>query len=313
MLAALTALCLLAAPADPPPLSGPRAEPAAAQPASRPRPTIVHRDFAGGVTPTPLSPEAAALEALALPPADRAAADAVLVRRARIIEDLVASRLEQFTKLATASATQNGADIATQLGTMIGHAAAITAPGPLREQIDRVLPENGPARAEFARILDEYWSAVYQSRAEAAPKDNPPGRAGVIAQVRLEALGREVEAAFNRMLASGTLTKVYLTKDLGLSPEQDARVAQLAEEYARLGETPSKAQETAFFLRLLSLLTPEQQTKLIAKVRGVNNGAASPPPPQPRGKQQPAATPMDGNPPQLQPPATTPGPVPNKP
>lgn len=252
--------------AEPAPLAGPSARPAggAAAAGQRAAATIVRYEFAGGVAPTPVQPEAAALDVLGLSAEERAGADAVLLRRARIIEDLVSTRLEQFVRLGTASAAGDTGDVLTQIGAMVGKAVSLNADGPLREQIDRALPEH--ARAEFARVLNEYWKAVLGQTGPARPK-------GGAIEVRLGALGREVEAAFQRLLGSGALIKTYLTRELTLTPEQDARVAELAAEFARTTNgSPTKGQETAFFFRLMSYLTPEQQAKVVATLRSGDLG-----------------------------------------
>lgn len=276
------------------PLAGPRAEPPGGPPgpSAAPDPSIVRRDLAGGVEPTPLSPEQAALEALRLSPEQRAAAEAVLLKRARILDDLVSKRLDELVKLGNAASAGDGADALAQLATMVGHATALTADGTLREQIERALPAE--ARAAFARVLAEYWRAVRT--------DTSPSRAkGGVVEVRLQSLGREVAAAFQRLLGSGALIKSYLTPELNLTPEQDARVGLLAEEFARTtAGAPSKAQETAFFLRLLAELTPEQQAKLIARVRAGGPGAQRPAPPAP-AQPAPRPTPEPAAPPQSPP------------
>ena len=123
-------------------------------------------------------------------------------------------------------------------------------------------------RAEFGRILEEYWDAVVDEHRRSEPADKFSWF-GSMAQERLAVVGKQVEMAFQREEKSGAIAYAYLMKDLGLSKTQERRVRELIMEFTEKGgDSLPKAEKDRFFAGILAMLTPEQAEKLIKKIQG---------------------------------------------
>jgi hypothetical protein len=88
----------------------------------------------------------------------------------------------------------------------------------------------------------------------------------IVLQERMECFGREVERAFKRQQAAGSILFKYLTKGVDLSKEQADRVREVCERFAmetRLVDATAEQQQK-FFFELGALL----DTKVVRRLQG---------------------------------------------
>jgi hypothetical protein len=230
--------------------------------------TLVETTFDGNVVRLPTSPEAAACAKLALSDEHRAACDAIFVRRARVLDEFVSNHLDILVKLNTASGSGDKRDALAQLLQAVSALRGLNSDGSLQGQIRRALPQE--QRPSFDAMVNGYWDAIYQERFQTASRagEAAPARLAILVEERLKNTGKEIENAFKRQLASGGILQSYLTRDLGLSPEQELKVRELTERFTtEAGESPTEAQKASYGLRLLSMLNSEQRQKLIKRFR----------------------------------------------
>lgn len=246
------------------------------------RATLVSYEFTGKVRRPETTPEEAAAALIDLDPAPRAILDAVLYRRAKMLDEFVADNLDLIVKLVTAGATGDKADQALLAGEALVKLAPLSALGTLRAQVDGVLPTE--QRPEFERLLKEYFDAVVAERQRPASPSGPrsadagapepkkertKARWEIILQERVECFGREIERAFKRQEAAGSILFRYLTTGVDLSKEQAEKVRDVCEAFARdtkMNATPE--QQRKFFFDLAALLDTRQQTKMIRRLQG---------------------------------------------
>jgi hypothetical protein len=237
----------------------------------------VEYEFPGRVRRPETSPEERAAALLELDPAGRAVVDAVLYRRAKILDEFVADNLDLIVKLVTAGAAGNKADQAVLAGEALEKLAPLRAMGPLRLQIESVLPVD--KKPEFERLLKEYWDAVVAEKQRTGPasaandearpavtRERIKARWEIVLQERMECFGREVERAFKRQQAAGSILFKYLTKGVDLSKEQADRVREVCERFAmetRLVDATAEQQQK-FFFELGALL----DTKVVRRLQG---------------------------------------------
>jgi hypothetical protein len=253
-----------AAPAAESPLRGPQVRdntPA--------RPTIVARDFEGGVKHPESTPEEAAAEAMALSEEERTKVRAIFTRRAKVLEDVIADNIPLLTKLDTAGKTGDKGDLAVLLFTLYQKTEKLREHGPLDAQVRRELSK--PNAREFDRLLDEYWDAVWASKRGKLNKDGQKyNRIGAVAETKFESLGREAERAFKRLEGSGELAYRYLFKGIELTDDQRVKVREILQRHTEMTKgAPTEAQNRAVFVMVMQVLEPAQQRQLVKNVKGL--------------------------------------------
>lgn len=258
------------APATPDPLSGPSVDPADAGP------TIVERSFDGSLKRPDIRPEEAALRKLTLTSAEQAAADAVLADRAAMLDGIVRDNLELLVRAQGARASGDGVEIAKVNKEFREALHPLALKGRLGEQLAAALePDN--ARA-FNRMVREYYRALVVQGNKGKPDGDPmPGdvdemtimdsggtggrRAALVRQLG-EVFGQEVRRSYERIAAEGQARLDDLVKALDLSPEQDAKVREIALDFVQKNlKYPTQAQRAEVFRKVLAELTPEQRAR----------------------------------------------------
>lgn len=253
-------------------LAGPSLEPAA-----RER-TIVERDFDGRVKIPDPTPEQAALRLLAIDAETQPKIDRVLARRLQILSDFVGENLFLLQQLDTAdkAGDKKGAILlALKAATEL---RALTENGTLQQQLARVLPVS--QRREFNAILARFWKEYANEQVKHPNKEGKArGRVEVVAEAKVQSLGREIERTVASMVGSGDLIARLLLKDITLLPEQRARVADIIELYARHAkDAPTDKQNQQLFVTLLTALDADQQKQLISNLKSLMGEAPKPRP-----------------------------------
>lgn len=253
-----------------------------------PRTTLVERESDGTIRRTEVPPEIAALELLELHADVRARLDRVLHERGRFLERFIEGNLELLSKLDTASNTGDKADQARLGLEALVKLAPLTRQGSLRRQVREVLPAGALDR--FDAILQEYWDAIITQEKQ---RDDAKSRFEIMTGERAASFLREVTAAYERLEKSGTLLFRYFFEKVELSPEQEAEIRAVLDEFVETTQgSPTKAQERDVFFAVMSRLDTKQQTALIRhfkarekpvpekneRVREPRGGAPSPAP-----------------------------------
>ena len=144
----------------------------------------------------------------------------------------------------------------------------VLEPGPMRDQVSRVLP--GPDAARFRAIVDEYWAAVIkEGLRDARARGKKDARWQVDLGERLKHLGEEIARSYERQVASGTLFVDYFMSELHLSPEQTRIINDLKLDMLRQsGMRPGEKDQQRLVLGALAYLTADQRAKVIKRLTG---------------------------------------------
>lgn len=251
------------------PLAGPKVN------APSPRASMVEHGFNGEVKLPETTPEEAALGAMRLDtpdasPAQREAharAREILDERAAFLDELVAGNLELLSRLDGADARPGG-EKAALAWAVWEKVRPLREKGLLQDRVREVLPE--AERARFDAILNEFWREIIaERRTKPKPDGKKPGRIEIIAAVRFESFGKEIERSFYRIIQSGRLLFEYSTRDLKLTKEQERSLRDLAAEHAKKGDNASEEDNRKLFLKALFVLDESQRPKFIRNLKGM--------------------------------------------
>ena len=249
-----------AAPSTPPArdlLRGPPALDAA-------RPSLVASDMEGRFRRVEGRPEEAALAMLALDPAVRERAKAVLDARLEAVRGHLLAEIDLLRDASDATragerkrAEEIQAELARRfrfLGQEPDERSPLLAP------LGEILPPD--AHAELVRMVDEYWTAWIASETR-GDRRRAPG--AVEARLALQLLQGELTAAYNAVLRplQQKIDRIY--EITGVSDAQRAAIRAALIEYARSTRLrPSEAERTAFARAILAELDDEQRARLLA-------------------------------------------------
>jgi len=272
------------------PLSGPTVSPA------KTGPTIVERTMDGSVRRVEVRPEEAAVRKLTLDPEESARVEAVLAERARDLDQIVRENIELLVRVQTAKAAGEPKALNQVMQEFREAMRPLAVKGSLAQQLHEALsPDHA---ASFDVMVRDYFRALVaegnKSRPMGDPMDDsdavgdspsgtPPGtapgtapgtpggapppprkaerRAAVVRQY-VEVFAQEVRRSYERISAEGHQRLEELIKRLELSPEQEAKVRDMATEFGQKTKlNPTPAQRAELFGKVLGLLTPEQRAK----------------------------------------------------
>jgi Spy/CpxP family protein refolding chaperone len=251
-------------------------------------PTLVERDYEGGLRALELRPEFAALDRLRLSEAELEPARALVAERGAKMEKLVFENLTLLTQLKTArEAAVPGADPLGGNRELRGQMMEVMGPllreRPLVDQVAEMLPES--ARAEYRSLVGAWYDAAMAEAAartgEGAGVDPPArrrgpggglgrgaGRGGMMA-VQLQVLGQEIRSAYERGVAGRTEQLDDMVNALELTPEQEGQVRELIRRnFTESDGKPTQAQRAELVAEIFALLTPEQRQKAMQYFRG---------------------------------------------
>lgn len=278
------------APVEPPERAEPREHMDLSGPAQRApavTATLIRRDFEGRLVRPSAPVEAEALKLLGLSDDALAPALAVISERARAFDRIVVEHLDLIVQAEATFTAGSGADKASMIQRAVHALDPVNRGGPLDQRVRRALPS--AARAEFDRVLREYWDAVVRDvRAAVTPVadrmmapqtdvgrdgEAEPGAARsrfeIVLAEKSQELGQEIERAVQRQIQSGGLLASYLCKGMTLSDEQQARVRAACAEYmSRAGENGTPVEHLRLAATLLPILGEDQRQQLLANVAG---------------------------------------------
>lgn len=252
-------------PATAPVLSGPKVETP-----DRPK-SLVEREFSGRLKRLEVDPAQAALGLLQLSPEETAATERILNERAAIMDRIVTDNLREVVEMSQAFASRDSAAGLRLAGELLRKSGALVDRGRLVDELAGVLSEENAA--ELRRLTQEYWrAAIEESAQENGPGGRPRGRQGALAYERLVALGHEVRRSFERTVAARGRELESLLKDLGVSAEQESLIRAVIEEtYVATFGKPTKAQQTAGFVKIYGVLDAEQRRELARRLGAAGN------------------------------------------
>lgn len=248
---------------DVPPLAGPHAVESVDRAT---QPTLVAHDFNSNVIRPEASAEEAAAQLLKLDPTAKEPIERLLRERMRIVDKFVATNLDLLTKFGNAEATGDKVDQVLLLTQAAQKLMPLWKRGPLHSEIEKQLPPD--AKAEYERLLDEYYAAVRQETLRNTGEKKPLWAIRV--DERLKSLGREIERSFKRQLYNGEILFQYITPKLGLRAEQEPRIREVCAKFAEElnGNDATKAQQVRFVLELGKALDNDQRRILGKLLKG---------------------------------------------
>jgi len=183
---------------------------------------------------------------------------ALLADRARVMDSVV---LDNITLLSQVETVMTVGSPAEKLETVQKGLAALEparAWGRLRDRVAAVLPEE--ARARYDALIDEYEEARYAHALETGEVEHR--------FEQREDTVWEIERAGERVFeddGEGDAWLAKLTEELGLTPEQEGKIRQMAENfYLETKTRPTEAQEMAFIAKIRTVMTVEQRWKFTA-------------------------------------------------
>lgn len=265
--------------ADPSPLSGPKVT-ASDGSSSAASATLVKRHFDGALEQLDRRPEVAALDLLGLTAQERAAADALLTKRAAKVSSLAT---EHATLLMSLQGSRERGGLPEDLRQKMREfreAAADLLNPPLAEQLGATLPES--KRAEFRRLVSEYTSALSadetaRQRGGMEPMDGErpagrrPSRAGAgPMMMELNLLLRETGRGLVARVNERREALDQLLKTVEATDDQAEKIRRLARESASetTGYKQTEAQRAELTKKIMEVLTPEQRRKWMEAMRG---------------------------------------------
>lgn len=249
-------------------LSGPRVE------AKESRATLIKRDFNGKLTRLDDRPEHAALALLNLTAEERKPADAVLDARSVKVAKVLSDHIDLFTKIQNARQGGGKAEEMRPLLREMHDAAGDLLDPPLRTKVAEALPE--AKRAEFARIVEEYITALASEEAPGGKPaaddqpmtDTPRRRAGAAtgpgaaARIELNLLLRELGRELNSVVTTRREQTEAFLRAIDATPEQADKIQKIfREQGAQAGLHPTREQRAETMRKVFEVLTPEQRRK----------------------------------------------------
>ncbi|MFG0259159.1 MAG: hypothetical protein ACF8LK_02310 [Phycisphaerales bacterium JB041] len=251
-------------PASDPPgaLAGPSVEPAEPH-------TLVAYEYSGQLQELGLPPAEAALELLELDPRTAERVSGVIAERARLAEQLIADNFELFLQAETVEASGKPLEKGWFFVRVLKVLYPLIERGSLEDEIRPLLPE--ATGVEFDALLEEYWRAVGQARVdEARARGDRLRLRKAVREARRDQIGKEVELAAERALASERFAVQYLTKGLELNEFQQRKIQSLINDHMgrTMGE-PSEADTAQLFIGVLAFLNEAQRSEMLERIKGV--------------------------------------------
>jgi hypothetical protein len=243
-------------------LAGPRV--ASAEPR-----TLVTHEYSGQLQELGLPPAEAALELLDLDAETAERVAALLAERALLAEQLLTDNFELFIQAETIEAGGSALEKGWFYARILKVLYPLIERGSLESEIRPLLPEM--TAQEFDALLDEYWQAVGQARVnEAQAKGQKLRLRKAVREARRDQMGKEVEMAGERALASERFAVQYLTKGLELNDFQQTKIQSLINDFMgrTMGE-PSEADTAQLFIGVLAFLNETQRSEMIERIKGV--------------------------------------------
>jgi len=234
--------------------------------------SLVERGFGGKLKRLEVDPGQAALALIELSAQEKAAADAVLFERAAIMDKLVTDNLREVVEIANAFQAQDHAQGLRLLKGLMDNATAWRARHKLEDELAEKLTETNAT--ELRRLTSEHIGAVVEESAnEPGTNGKPRGRLAAVAIDRLTMLGHEIRQSYGRTVGAGAKDLDALLKRLAVTPEQESTIrVAIQDAYLATYGKPTKAQQTAAFLKIYNALDTEQRrdfAKYMGEQRGV--------------------------------------------
>lgn len=245
-------------PADGSPLGGPEV------PETDQRPTLVQRGYDGRIKPLTVREEIAAFERLKLEEEARAGVDERIAAYTAAFDEFVITHIPELMSVETWLKTGQWPRVIVLIDELRVAITDATGRAGLRAAIADALPE-GP-RARFRALLDEYESArVAEAKADAERAGEAFEPIAYRVGRRVEQLQLELEAAFERVIASGRLFADQYLERAKLSPESEARVRDVFARFTMLldGKEPTPDQLGRLVRELMQAVEPHERGRAL--------------------------------------------------
>ncbi len=254
-------------------LSGPKVE---AKAQAR---TLIERDETGRVRRLDIPPAEAALKLLDLDDATKEKTQAILDKRAAILDRIVKENLLLLVELSNATRSGDKEAARDLLRELAEKAEPLRTRGQLQEELSRVLPAE--KSAELKQLVQEYARAIFADAEQARSSESMEGegagerrsRRGAMSKAAqaeyVAAVGRELKRSYDRVVTAAVQDFDELIKALDLTPEQEAEVRRIAtDHFQKTAGNPTPKQKGEVFAQVYAKLNAEQRRALLKRARG---------------------------------------------
>lgn len=213
-------------------------------------------------------PEVAALSLIELDAGALGRIEARLEERAAFLDRAVTEHYRTLLELYSAFGAGDEAEVMRLYLEFASHLQPLFAGGGLARQLAGEMEP--AARAEYARVLREYYGAVARdmlAHPEEAQGKAPESAAEAIRQYKVGLLMEEVGRSFARIIEQKTQEFEEALAAIRMTPEREAEVRSMVEVFAQeVGLNPTEAQKREIFTRLMEILTPAERQRLLGWV-----------------------------------------------
>ncbi len=235
-------------------LAGPRVAPSQG-------PTLVQRDFNGGLIKLELFPAHAALRCLELDAQARAKVEAILNERTALLDSVVRDHFEMLIELFSAGQAGDQPETIRIAVAFTQKLKPLIARGAIETELAAALPQTQAQRLHA--LVSEYYDALLAD-APAKPDGKRPARFEIVAGETLRLWGEQIRLSFERQVVGGEIFFERIIRQLDLRPDQEERLRDRIGKYVEETKlNPTKEQERQFGLEVMAWLDPAQQARLI--------------------------------------------------
>lgn len=237
----------------------------AAQPSNRL--TIVERDAQGQFKHLAMPAEERAIQVMDLAPDERQRAEKVIAERAQVLDEIVLKNFALLQRMHDATIAGDAAKARELSGRFLLKLERLTDRGRFEDELRPQLRLDH--QEEFTRLITEYRQALLQEgtrEARAANQDMKPQQ--IADREMRRAMAREVQRAYQRTIVGTPVDYDALLPKLGLKPEQESKVRNLATEFTQQHKEPTEDQRRDLLMKVLADLDDAQRLALINAIRG---------------------------------------------
>ncbi|MCC6675749.1 MAG: hypothetical protein IT436_01270 [Phycisphaerales bacterium] len=229
--------------------------------------TIVEHTADGQLKRLEIPAEERAVQVMDLEPAERGRVEKVLAERALVLDEILLKNFDLLTKMHTAAQAGNAAEARTVSGKFLTKLERLTDRGRLEDEIRPELRLDH--QQEFTRLITEYRQALVKQAAREAKAEGKEIQPQVLADREMRrGMAREVQRSYDRTIIDKPVEFDALLPGLGLKPEQESKVRNLAAEFAQSHkDQATPAQRRDLLMQILQELDLDQRVKLIKAIR----------------------------------------------
>lgn len=246
------------------------ATPPAAEPGSQPGAaelTIVEHTADGQLKRLEIPAEERAVQVMDLEPAERARVEKVLAERALVLDEILLKNFDLLTRMHTATQAGNAEEARTMSGKFLVKLERLTDRGRLEDEIRPELRLDH--QQEFTRVITVYRQALLKQAVRESKAEGKEIKPQILADREMRrAMAREIQRSYDRTIVDTPVNYDPLLTGLGLKPEQESKVRNLAAEFGQKHkDQATPAERRDLLMQILKELELDQRMALIKAIR----------------------------------------------